>query len=780
MKRTKDHVKNSLAVEAELEVEALLVRAGSKYKNSYKEAVSLESLTDDQYELYVSVESELKEDLKRLPSFDRILKQAKGRNDEETLRLQELGLEAASYSLLAHLNPKNYYDLKTVNHPTPLGSNIEGMVVNPMDGGTPYALESFDPVSAAKYSVTTAIASAQAAVLGGFEDAFFPARLVPAGQNGVDMQITIPKVMAQSPQPSLSAAPYTYTISKTSLIEALVFPSILESNATTVVPFTGTAGSYPAWAVPATTVPNWSVTTQGTSVTTGALLFSTPIAAIAASDLSIVLQNPGIVLDETDSLSPIMNIGTVFWKAVITVSGTPYTLYLSQDISNQPKSLLTQVQQGRIQEYQTTGTFQLTINNSANFNSPGSGTTVSPTSNALTTGALTTSPTTLATFFTEVATVLGVSAGSNIALNFSVRLSATGDTELGNFNVDVGGGTVANAISLASVYVNGIQTWVNTNNVSGVYATLVTDLVATPVGYYPILLRTNSNLRNNGTIIDANTTKLYRYAVQLSAPIISQNPIGTNNTTSLEALSQTARIRQNGRAVAALQNLETVLQAADGIALNAPFPGSEFVTPSYVYQQIDVQQFVANLSSMDSLQNLRGAVRAAITNMVNQLLITSHYPAALEMAGENPDNFEIILVTDQELAPHFTVDGDIREFGDGRDYAITKSNNAFFSGSSTTGNRVSKVYFSFRRKTRTDDLHPLDFGRMLITPPITYDVQVNRNQRTTQEIHTIPRVNAYVFLPILGRLDVYNLEALYVLSPINQIAAPTTLLPLGY
>ena len=70
-------------------------------------------------------------------------------------------LISAPFSL-AHLNPKNYYDLKTVNFPTPLGSNIEGMVVNPMDGGSPYALESFDPVSAAKYSVTTAVASAQA------------------------------------------------------------------------------------------------------------------------------------------------------------------------------------------------------------------------------------------------------------------------------------------------------------------------------------------------------------------------------------------------------------------------------------------------------------------------------------------------------------------------------------------------------------------------------------------------------------------------------------------
>jgi len=40
-------------------------------------------------------------------------------------------------------------------------------------------------------------------------------------------------------------------------------------------------------------------------------------------------------------------------------------------------------------------------------------------------------------------------------------------------------------------------------------------------------------------------------------------------------------------------------------------------------------------------------------------------------------------------------------------------------------------------------------------------VAINRNGRTVQEIHTVPRCNSYVTLPILGRLDVLNLNTLY-------------------
>jgi len=128
--------------------------------------------------------------------------------------------------------------------------------------------------------------------------------------------------------------------------------------------------------------------------------------------------------------------------------------------------------------------------------------------------------------------------------------------------------------------------------------------------------------------------------------------------------------------------------------------------------------------------------------------------------------YEIIAVTNVEMAPHFMVDGDPRTFGDSRNFVITQSLNKFFSYDKTdaSGNvsRVAKIYMSFRRSVRSDEMHPLDFGRLLLSPSITYDIAINRNNRTTQEIHTIPRANAYVTLPILMRIDVIGLENLYV------------------
>lgn len=716
-----DRQKIQMAVD---DVAAVMATAGITFQNKElaNNLIGLESLNDMQYQTASSSIESLKDAL-RDTSLAKTL--FKGFTDEQI----DVGLEAAAYTLMTGAAGGEFYAAAAVPAAQGFGA---GQLVHPNDGsGSAFALESFDPVTVQKYLPATAVANARAAILGDFEETFFPQQLVPAGQNGVDVYVTIPKVFTLTPRTSDAGGPYN--IVKTSLIQAVITPSVLESNATTLVPYatgsTGptsptdtTVGTDP-YLIAASVIPTTQVVVDGIAVNTRPIVFGKTVDIIQLSNA------PGLitvgVLDETDALDPIVNVGKVFYDLTVTTptgtAGAPVTIsaVFSQDVSNQVGTLLTQVPAGRSQALQTTANVSLFINNSFQ--------TISGTS--------------ATTIISTLESVLGLSAGAAFNLVATANLAAQADTELGNLLVN------ANQSPITAAY--------GPNN-SPLPLTLLSgtnlSVTVTPLGYLPAARRTNSNLRQNGTIVDSNTTKTFRFPVNLSAPIISQSPIGGSTNTTLEGLSAAARIRQNGRAVVALQNAELALQTSNGITAATPIIGSEFVVPTYVNKTLDVTQFVTTVNSQENLLNLRGALTSAITNAVNQLLIQSNYPAALELTTGSPDSFEIIVVTDQEIAPHIWESGDIRTFGDTRKYVITKSNNSFFKG---------KIYFSFRRSDRSDEIHPLDFGRMLVTPPLTYDVAINRNGRTTNEIHTIPRVNAYVTLPILGVINVLNLETLY-------------------
>jgi len=278
------------------------------------------------------------------------------------------------------------------------------------------------------------------------------------------------------------------------------------------------------------------------------------------------------------------------------------------------------------------------------------------------------------------------------------------------------------------------------------------NFVMTPRGLMPHMRRTNTNLRNTGVIVDNNMPVLYRFAVTLSSPITSLTPIGGSNLVTLDTLGTAAQIRNGGNAVNALLNAQSILKAGGPIPAQNPMMGSEFVVPTYVERTLNVTDMVQSLNSKDALENVRGHFTATLTLMNNQMLVQSRYLAALKALNFGADDFETIVVTDPKIAPHLMVSGDPRSLGNMNNYKITVSNNAKL---------LDKVFMSFRLKNRTEDLHPLNFGAMLMTPSLTFEAPITQNNRVANNVITIPRVNSYVFLPIMAVLNVQNLNALY-------------------
>ena len=705
----KDKLNNAV-----LDVASIIANAGTKYTGAELAGnmIALESIDAIAFTTVDRTITSLKAELKASALVALL-----GDVSMETL---DHALESAAYTILSGGDAALFYAQASRTVP---GVSGLGAIVLPMDGSDGMGLESFDAVTVAKYLAATAVANAQSAVAGGFEETWFPQQLVPAGQNGVDIQITIPKVFTTTLHTGDGSTPFSLV--KTSLIEAILTPSILESQATTVIPF-ASSNTEPANLVPHAQVPTTTQLIDGITVPTRPIRFGQEV------DILVLSNAPGLikigVFDETDSLDPIMNLGTIYYSLAVTTptgaSGAPVTItsYLSADISSQLGTLLTAVQAGKGQAYQTTATASIALNSAMK----------------VVNGA------TSAQLVSAFEGILGLAPATVFNIVANVKLSAQANTETGSFLANANNTAITHLYNAA-----GVEQALTPLSAAGV------SIVITPLGYMPVVRRTNSNLRQNGTIIDSNTLITYRYPVNLQAPLISQAPIGATNNVTLEGLGFAAKIRNNGRAVNALEAAEIVLAGANGIPAQSAMAGAEFVIPTYVRNSIDVTDMVTTMNSMDSLINLRGQLTAALTNMVNKALVDSHYLAALEMTTGDIDAFEIIVVTDPSIAVHIWEAGDIRTFGDTRKYVITKSNNKFFLG---------KIYFSFRRAGRSDEIHPLDFGRMLVTPALTYDVAINRNGRTVQEIHTVPRVNSYVTLPILGRLDVTGLSSIYVSS----------------
>ncbi len=207
--------------ESVLSVAAIMAQNGTAYTNHElaTNVITLESISDVNYIDTVSILERIKNDLK-ISNFGTNLVRNNKAGAEHIL---DVSMEAAAITLLGGADPVSYYKaaLGKVSYDAP--SN--GVTVIPSDGEPAYSLESFEPTSVAKYLAATAVANAQSlGIAGSFEEVWFPTQIVPPGQSGVDVMVTITKIFSSTPR-NLDSTPYSLV--KTSIIEAIINPSIL-------------------------------------------------------------------------------------------------------------------------------------------------------------------------------------------------------------------------------------------------------------------------------------------------------------------------------------------------------------------------------------------------------------------------------------------------------------------------------------------------------------------------------------------------------------------------
>ena len=696
--------------------------------------IGFESVAEASLNAFSTTLESLKNDLGRTTLPEILRKRVSTLSPVEQEEQIELGIESAAITLLLASADREDQLLQAVVA-NPFVPNAKAINVYAMDGGDTPSInfESFEPQSFQNFAAVTAIINAQNAIAGGFQRVWFPQEMIPIGDNGKDVRITIPQITSNQVRASAGGA---YTLTKQSVIPAIVDPSILESEATTIVPVVVDATT-PACLVTAAVIPTYNKTVLGLSVPTRPLLFGQD-----GVDLISLSNYAGLVtagaLNETDALDPIMGIGAIYVQMTLTTGvggGSPVanTVVFRQDLTNQAGWLLSQVNQGSIQELQTTMKAKVTVSSN--------------------TAAANIFAGNYTTFSTALKSVLGVS--NQFALVFDTALSARANTEYATFPCYKNKDT-----TLFDVF--------DDNNASIATAAMAalnnstTSFTATAVGWDPSARRTNANLRSMGTILDANTTKLYRFAVNMQPPLCIHTPVNTNATISFDMMAEMAHYKNNGRCVTALKNMENWLIDAGNIPNGANIMGMEYVLPRYAVQNLDVTQYVSGINSMDNFANLRGQMLAALRVMANYLLISSNYLAAIQFSTGDMNAYEVIMVGDPQLTTFLWESGDTRTMGDNTKFTITSDLNIFFKG---------KIYLSAKRSGGSEEIHPLDFGRSLVAPSITYTVQMNRAGEIHKEIQMVPRFNAYAVLPILGRLNVTGLDQLYARWSIPSVVS---------
>jgi hypothetical protein len=520
-------------------------------------------------------------------------------------------------------------------------------------------------------------------------------------------------------------------LQKVNLVEASYNPAIMASNSIDIVPI-ATSATEPSQLTPESRVPAWDVEILGEKVKTRPIVFNEEVGLIELATFRGI-ENGG-TMDTTDSLYTNIGIKTIFFELTVTTgknTATPVVkrAVIKNDVTNVVGTLLQQKTLGRPQGLQTTADVPMYI--SSDF-IPVSGDTNADIISAL-------------------RNILGLSAGAKFTVQGSVRLSSTADSEIGSMNVDQAQPKVVSVFGPIKSGQIPVTYDISALNTASTSVTITMD------SWYPSAKRTNSNLRTNGTIIDASNVVNYRLPINVFPPFTARTALNTTDQVTFETLANVTQLWVSGQCVEKLIQMEDWLTEVSGTPMGVgvmtnqcPIMGGEFVIPTIRNDFVDLQALVKNWQSKDTLVNIRSAIQGSIMYNSLSLYMDSGYSSAMQMLLSDLDAYETIVVTDPLIAQYFMEPGDIRTFGDNRKYIITKSNNKDIRG---------KVYYSFRLVGSGDLVHPMTFGCRLQSPNITYEVvPMARNGATYREIQSMPRVVPYANLPVLGVMHIRGLD----------------------
>lgn len=629
-------------------------------------------------------------------------------------------VEAASLAGIVATNPKAALATKLKAAPSDaivIGSNVvDGFMERPA-----VAMEAYDERENRNAQMYSIVYNLLASRQDDFCETFFPTIITNPSEVGVTISVKLFYVYNDFKR-SVNGALANY--GRKSIIRAYADADILKNEQTKVVPVLRTGGGADDnSALFSADVPSWAVSLgNNVTVTTGALKPDTKIDLIGISQTNELL-NSGL-MGPSDTLDTFIKLESVYVKLTdgtdtdiirIATENLPAATFTYAPQGNYRRMILAMDTDGVVMDSNTT--------------------TIAGTSPA----------------------VLGELASNKIR----VQLSINGSVVLDKGEASVSGGSLALSTmrDAAGQLITGAS-----------FDTLAAKLAnAEVIGYTLTAYRANSNIRQRGQLLDSQVeyrviTVPYRSPMSVIMPAITSG----DDTSALQNLITATGIRVSNEGVGALIKAQSSLAAYNAVAdANGELPelssiGHFYVKPVYFSEDINLAATVDSIKSHEKIKDIRAALVEKIRFYANEMYRQSEYKAAASVLTGNVGFKPTIIVgTDPVIHNYLTTDGDLRTLGESFDVKIVSTLDARVKG---------KIFISFGTydASRNVSINPLNFGNMLYSPEVTYNLPVSRDGQTSAELTVVPRFTHITNLPVLTMLNVEGLPEVTAKVSINM------------
>lgn len=625
----------------------------------------------------------------------------------------EHAMEAAMATAVALIDPERYQGGYLAATPK---AEAGAVVLTPTVAGHAstytYSAEGFDNFKFDNFRSSAIISNALNAMTNSFQAVWFKPVIVSPSEHGAEVDIRIPYVFNSKTRNADGSA---YEPEHRLVIDAYRDRTILANTGNKV--FANAAVINPAFIAPVGVVPNRAVTLNSTVFNTRPLVLGQNIDILAGSSHAGLAS--GDKQNEQDTLSPTAKVG----KLYISVDDGTDTSVVIIDTAALNGSLFVPGQVGDTQEL------------ILNMNSVALADETTPSANG--------------TALTDIAgLVTGVgnaAAAEPLKLGIHVKLSGNFWPRRGNIEVSPVSDTPVEIVSAQDK--DGQR--IDDASLTALKAALTVAIVA----YEPDLSRTNSNLRDKGLAVDMGSTIKYKLGVPMLSPISSATPISVDGGgAGMDGLQMVRRARENNIAVQTLFDYESIIKACNGQKTQHAGIGSHLVTPTYIYDTVDVGNKVVIEHSRGARDDLRAAIGVALEQVSSRLLEESGYLAVLDALYGTTAGFEFIIATSPRLHSLLMTSGDARLLGANRRFTIVSNHDDDF---------INKVYISVRRPSEAN-VDPLSFAAHVSMPPLIYKSPVTvRDGSHSLETQLIPRDLFVGTCPLLARVDITGLDALF-------------------
>lgn len=285
-------------------------------------------------------------------------------------------------------------------------------------------------------------------------------------------------------------------------------------------------------------------------------------------------------------------------------------------------------------------------------------------------------------------------------------------------------------------------------------------------GYMPALKRTNSNLKEYGTLVETKLPATIHEIGKIAPVHVKTQILGASETekiAKMQALQAIESLQKRKKCFDTLEEAKDIIEQHAIYSTEEEYSGSlpaftqisKLFIPTYIEEDLDVAANVNSLTSAGKEMDVSGLIVSIIRNMVSRMYADSKYSAALQQLGVNSQNKpHVLIVTTPQIGRFLISEGDTRLAGHDFNYTVVTDIDERVKG---------KLYIVFTTEAAATggvvtEYDRLAFGVGLTCASMFGDATVSTNGTTVNVTFAQAIYNPVVNIPVMGYLNVTNID----------------------